>query len=511
MRPPTTSACAPSNISSRSGQIALTPSTARSVRRATGARFELVQTALRSEPRAKAVRLAPAERLVPSDTLEHAQWILDDPYLFQLHSQVLESLGVPEAGPPIPWPRKPVPGSSAEPPGVRRRLKCALAALAPAQGAALHDLDLSTAQASSLFARLAGTAAPAAPAISAAPPAAADARLRAGLGEWPGRSDFERAAGRWLPQDLPRRFVEGYARLKESASSWKPRRPAVIISANGWTYQESFKAWAAACAEEKARLVAVQHGGGYGMYGRIWQEWLERRSADAYWTWGWAGLEDDSRARNAPSPSLSRLPRRRGGGDALLVATDQPRFRYGFQSQALCGQFPAYLEARERFLAALPPPMRERLVVRLMSPGFGWGQAERMAARDLGVRQEDMSRPLAERLAQARLVIIDHPASSLLEALASGAPLLLFWDPAVWDFRPSAWRMLERLEAAGVYFRDPEQASRAAADLWPDPEAWWRSDRVRPAVEEFRRAFALASGAFAAEWAQAVRREVDEA
>jgi|CXWL01.1.fsa_nt_gi putative transferase (TIGR04331 family) len=335
-----------------------------------------------------------------------------------------------------------------------------------------------------------------------------DQARRARLRGLPANTEFEKAVARVLPDEFPWLHLEGRATHEASLTAAKLAAPAVLVSTDGWHFNEAFKTVAGSFAERGTRLVAVQHGGGYGLYARIWQEELERAIADSYWCWGWSGLESDKRLRDVPAPSLSVAPDSGAPGQGLLlVGTDQPRLRWGFQSQALGESFGRYLEDRDIFFSELGG-LRGQCSVRLSQDDMGWEQSSRLSSRFPEIKVETAAGPLHQRLRRCALTVIDHPATSLLEALALDRPTLMFWRPDVWDCRPSVAPLLDGLRRAGILFDEPLAAARAAAEAWHHPQVWWSRREVRAAVLAFRAQFAFSSPNWRKRWAQALKAEV---
>jgi putative transferase (TIGR04331 family) len=323
-------------------------------------------------------------------------------------------------------------------------------------------------------------------------------------------TDFEKVLGECLSGDIPSCFVEYFPALLEAGRSTLGAPPRVLLSANGWTFDETFKAAAALAAERGTRLVGVQHGGGYGLYARMWQEQLERSVTDAYWCWGWSELDGDRRLRDVPAPSLSfPADDRRPGSGLLFVANAQPRYPYGFQSQALAERCLEGIEDEISFFETLPGTVRGKSSVRITEQDetWGWSAAARIRSRFSDIGVQVARGPLHESLREAALTVIDHPATSLLEALALDRPTILYWRPEVWDARSHVVPLLDGLRRAGVLFDEPLAAARAAAKAWKNPRSWWGRSEVREAIGNFRASLALGAPDWRKRWAEALKDE----
>jgi putative transferase (TIGR04331 family) len=476
-------------------------------------RYRRLTFALDRHPGFKTVRLARKDRIFVGDAYGFFVASFEDPYNFQLVTSLLDALGV--EAPEIPLTVAPPSDPAARihdraPAGAAKRAGRWLvdrAAGARRWPIMLHGMPSSGALSLSLAPEACVLGARLAP----VPPSRREPKRSNLLAAFRPKTSFESVLAKTLADDVPSLYVEGYARLRGDAEAAMPHPPLVLASADGWTFDESFKACAARAADAGTRLVAIQHGGGYGLYARIWQEETERSVADSYWTWGWAAAENDGRLRDAPAPSLSFAPDDgRPGEGLLLVGTYQPLWRYGFQSQPQAEQFESYLNERGDYFAALPPSLRKASSARL-SFDMGWDQAGRLSARAPEVAVERPNGPLHERLRSAALSVFDHPATSFLEALALGRPTLLFWNPEAWDARPQARPLLEALRRARVLHDDPASAARETVEAMKNPSAWWSRPDAREAVAAFRERYCLTSPDWKRIWTSAFREELSAA
>lgn len=307
----------------------------------------------------------------------------------------------------------------------------------------------------------------------------------------PWTDSFEHDAVRCLPYNFPRLFLEGFDQMRRHAVGCARRIPPVVVSGNGWYYNEAFK-WVAAEAQERgSRLICVQHGGGYGLNQSLLFERHERTIGDAFISWGWSDPQD----RVNPMPSLylgtfRRLRRRtRARRRLLLVTTEYPRYLYRFDSAPAGSQWEAYHEAQRRFLGALPERLRAAMVFRPFPIDYG-RQIRQQIARRFPTIGLDCERSLRQHLQAARLVVVDHPGTTMLEVLAADIPLMLFWEPQWWPMRPQAAGDLELLRQASILSTSPEEAAAKVAAVADDPQTWWHGQAVRAAREQFARRYA---------------------
>lgn len=336
---------------------------------------------------------------------------------------------------------------------------------------------------------------------------------RRGLAALPATDAFERLVMALLPQYFPVMYLEAYHAARETVQRHHPALPSVVGSAVGWYFHEPFKFMAADVAQQYGRLVAIQHGGGYGLSRIFPLEHHEMRISDTFMVWGWAPPGQD-RLRNLPPfklaqhlrahPNTSRDAQR--ASTILVVATTNPRYVYRLYAAPQATQMTSYFAWETRFLGALSDASRAAVRFRLHEHDFEHGRKAQFSAAFPGL-QWDGYRPLHRRLRESRLVVVDHVGTPCLEALRSNVPTILFWDPHLWDVREDAEPYLAPLRAAGILWHAPEAAAAHAEAVLKDPEAWWHQDTVQRARHQFLDRYAFAREDWMKRWVSAFERE----
>lgn len=473
-------------------------------------------------PDLNTIALDPASFWTPTDMMAFVSAIVDDRYNLQLSSQVLGEMGYtfPARTLDDSWPRRP---AARRPHAVARTLARHGLSLARKVVSrtnrrrvrfAVCDLSCPRVAVWALARRTRFRALP----LSVVsrwsfrlPVATFDAR-RSGLGGLPVTDEFQRIFVTLLPRNFPTLYLEGYEQARGEALRNHPSPLPVIASATGWYVNEAFKLLAAESARRRGRLVAIQHGAGYGMFRMAPAELHEARLADSYWVWGWAEAKAPS-LRNVPDPRLSLLAvrgptvNRRRRRTVLFVATEHPRYLYRFHSTPVDGQWNDYFDWHERFLASLPDAIRRVIRFRLPSLEFGNRVRQRVRHRFPSLRFDGRA-TFQRRLRSCRIAVLDHLGTTCLQALAADVPTVLFWDPERWEARPEAEPYFDGLRSAGILWDSPEAAAAKVAEIYPDPHVWWRSRVVRSARDRFVERFALARAEWKTAWVEAISREI---
>ena len=96
---------------------------------------------------------------------------------------------------------------------------------------------------------------------------------------------------------------------------------------------------------------------------------------------------------------------------------------------------------------------------------------------------EDM--PLSRAFIQARVIVCTYPQTTFSEAMLTGIPTLMFFDPEVCDIHPVGRGLMRTLEDARIVFSDPKSAAEHLCEVWDDTETWWNGAETQRARDAF--------------------------
>ncbi|MBI4375865.1 MAG: hypothetical protein HY549_05380 [Elusimicrobia bacterium] len=453
-------------------------------------RFLHAQAALRRSRELSTAFLDRRDFLTVRDTWDYTTVLSTDRFNWQIYSEIFESLGIeaparrlPPGAPPLPrrsaWKRAGWAAAETAASLHRRLLGCSTA---------FSDLYF---ERSSIARLMASTGFRVSPVLGVLPDhdKGLSPELRGLLSRFKATNAFEQALGRSLPGHVPSLFLEGFGRARAQVLSAWPRLPRALLTSVGWFYNEYFKLLAAESLEAGARLTICQHGGAYGMFEPLHNERHERLIADEYWTWGWSDESaGGARLKPMPHPRVSRRPvARRSTGDWVLAGHAAPRYPYSFyfMNMPVWHRYMDYIRGQHRFIAALPERARRTLQVRLPGEDFGWELRRRLKDLFPALSLDPGAIPWEKRLRGLKLVVVDNPQTTYLEALSANLPTVLFWDPALWQMRDSALPWLDELRQTGILHDDAEAAAAHVGRIFDNPWSWWSAS----AVQEARRRF----------------------
>jgi putative transferase (TIGR04331 family) len=302
---------------------------------------------------------------------------------------------------------------------------------------------------------------------------------------------------RTMPRSLGADFSTRDA--KAAANRYVPGRLFVNGSA---TVNDDINFQIAHAVQAGERIVRVQHGSDYGTMANLNFEKANEYMNDAFLTWGWTaqnGLCDRFRPVPAPGLSAIRDRHRKRNQSIVLAGTKMVLRNYRVDHAPEPAAVVRYRREKVKFIDGLDANIRQCLQYRgyeRISSDLEDAAYVRRHAPDIGSCEGD----LVTAMLGCRLLVLDHPGTTLNEAMAANVPTVCFWDPASWPLAPEAVPYFRALADAHVLFPDGASAARHVNAVAGDVAGWWRSAGVQRARRDWADRFARVSAAWWWDW-----------
>lgn len=310
---------------------------------------------------------------------------------------------------------------------------------------------------------------------------------------WPDDDKFASALSSLIPSFLPTCYVEGYRENSLAALDYAiPRMPSVMLTANAFAWDEDWKFSAAFNCENGTKLVISQHGGHYGVASRASFYLHEAAISDRYLTWGWV---DPKQNKTYPAPAVKLIgsKRRKGekkSGKCVLILVSQSRYFFRIDTGYFGANFEKYINEKFIFVKSLSEFVKNDLLVRNYHVDFGWDIETRWKEIEPTIRLSSTHDNYLETITSARLVVATYNSTTFLETLKSNIPTVIFWDPKVWELASEAESFYSELVKASILFYDPVECANHINAIWHDVPSWWKSKKVKNAVDSFTENYA---------------------
>lgn len=319
-----------------------------------------------------------------------------------------------------------------------------------------------------------------------------------------------------LPKNLPSIYLEGFQASRQYLGQHfeGKRFPRILMTLAGLWSAEFGRFLAAEMTEREGKIINIQVGAGYGMARRLGIEKHDRDVSDRFYCWGWADQENDPKLINLPAPKLSAGERRAGTSQKrqtiLVVGTANPRYLYRFQSYPVGLYWEQYLRGPAIFFQELDHRLQQKTLYRGYATEYGWYITQRLTEQVPRLEIDDHRHSFGYWLNQSRLVVMDYPGTTFLEAMAAGVPLIMFFNPLAWQMREEALPYFESLRQASILHDTPQSAALQVEKIYDNVDGWWLSDPVQAARQKFVDHFALRCNAWNRHWVEMMRQELSD-
>lgn len=260
--------------------------------------------------------------------------------------------------------------------------------------------------------------------------------------------------------------------------------------------------------EHGERVVGFQHGGWYGT--AMAEAWSSESEYiyHAFITWGWTEQADYyGNMMPLPAPVLSHIrnahhPR---NDNLIFVGTRMVVQNDRFDSRPSSVRWLAYRKLKRQFINSLGNTTRASLKYcpyHRATPLLQDGDYMTRHFPNLPILEE----PLHDAFQKCRLVILDHPGTTLNFIMAANTPTVCYWDPNDWPMCKQAEEYFMLLREAKILFDNPEDAAEHINEIWNDVPNWWESPNVQKARTMWQCQYALTSPIWWWHWAVGIWR-----
>lgn len=340
-------------------------------------------------------------------------------------------------------------------------------------------------------------------------PSTADRTTR-GRFVFPDSADpFERILNELLPDQLPMIYVEDYRALHDKAMAISPPPPPVAFTVFSMHYRQCFEFWAGYSTETRGtKILLSQHGGGFGTARHSSVEAHFVRISDRYYSWG-SPHDDDPKVKPMPSfrlrSSAKELHSSDPAGPLLWLATSTARYKTFAESGVVGPHMLRYIDEQERFLRSLCGEAQDLLLWRYFNDL--WEERDRFQEKFPRLRmQHGAKNQLGKKTdffresRKCRLAIHTANETTYLQSLAANFPSLMYWNPELYEIRPSLQPHFDRLQAVGVMHYTPESAAATVNAIYRDTHTWWNSAALQEARQNFCFHLARTSDDWLSQW-----------
>ncbi len=250
-----------------------------------------------------------------------------------------------------------------------------------------------------------------------------------------------------------------------------------ILTANAYWADDVFKIWSAKKKNEGAKLYISQHGGSFPPLFDNFSH--EEDISDKHITW----FKQYHPKHIQLPPNKIEKSITTNGKNCSIIGFESPRYSYRITAGAISHQSIFMFEQTSNFCNLLNQEIRNNLKIRPY-PNMGWHTKQRYIDK-FSDSVIDNSKDYKTFIKNSKILICTYPQTTFSEAMASGKPTILLYDPNYNEIIPEAEDLLKLLKLVNIVFSDPKLAAEHLNNIWFDIDKWWNSNEVISARNMF--------------------------
>jgi len=293
-----------------------------------------------------------------------------------------------------------------------------------------------------------------------------------------GDANFETYLNSRLAHALPTVALEAFAKIRGNNKRFLRNTDLFISSGSAWI-NPSLKGCMAEAVNASIPIFQVEHGGSFPAKHELFD--FEEDISDVRGTWY---IPYHLKHKKILHPKIARVLNRyffvywlygslRLRNFCLVVAAESPPYVYRAHYYPMAEQSLSNLEMNTNFIDNLQDNIRSNVRVK---PYFdsGWNTAQEYLER-YGDEMVIKDLTLQQSFRRAKVIVCTYPETTFSEAMASGIPTILLFDPIYYERNPICEELLNEMINVNIIFYNHHDAAEHLNKYWHDIESWWFS------------------------------------
>jgi len=254
------------------------------------------------------------------------------------------------------------------------------------------------------------------------------------------------------------------------------------------------------------QIIVTQHGGLYGTLKSVPLISSIEYGYRKFFTWGWKNHQDYKGDFQAlPSPYLLKQKKKKHCKNQLiLVGYLGNLYSYRLDSTPQALQQIESRKLKYDFIDCLDKKIFEKLYYRpytydkdiLLDKQYFLNKLPSLKI---------LCGNLYKELLRTKLVVLDHPITTLHISLAANIPTIVFLNKNAWAMCRQAQPFFESLKEVGILFHSSVDAAQKVNEIWGDIEDWWGQPKIQIARSDWAFNYARVTKTWWVEWVKALR------
>ena len=268
---------------------------------------------------------------------------------------------------------------------------------------------------------------------------------------------------------------------------------------------EKLKLKIAKKVEKGVQIITTQHGSHYGTAKVFPIAPYMEYNQYAFFSWGWRKQEDyKGNIIDLPSPFLSGLKHTPQEDIIIFVSMGSKPMPIRIYANPQPIQQIESIYSRLKFISAINKDIRKKLLYRPYVSKDQFFKDPGLLIKTEFPNLKIMNGKLQDKLLKCKLLILDHPGTTLNIALASNIPTICLWNPDAWAICRQAESYFMDLKKSGILFSDPIKAATHVNDVFNNVQGWWDQRDIQIARKNWTWQFARTSNNWRKDWIKAI-------
>ena len=230
------------------------------------------------------------------------------------------------------------------------------------------------------------------------------------------------------------------------------------------------------------KILPVQHGGhNYGTSLLNSISSMVEYNHFRYITWGWTSQENyNGHFVPLPSPLLSYYSNRykRTNCKIIMVGNYMNYYFISFTGSPQAKQQLSYRENKVIFINHLLQSVKTHLYYRpYLYNQFSFEDGEYILSKNRTIKI--LHSNVHSEIMNCRLLVLDHPGTTLSIAIAMNVPFVCFWNLNHFPFSSQAEFILSRLAELGIFYNNPVDAAKKVNTVSESVDEWWSCHEIQ--------------------------------
>jgi putative transferase (TIGR04331 family) len=289
------------------------------------------------------------------------------------------------------------------------------------------------------------------------------------------RNKFELLLCSYFFLDIPMIYLEKYNDVSHFSNKIK-LNPKVILTANSYWSDDVFKIWLAKMSEKGIKIIILEHGGSFPLpYMTFFHE---EKISELFITWFTPHLKLKDKQKQLPANKIRKIHHSKISGNyCTYIGFESPRYGYRLSGQPKNSQVLFHFDESIILYNHLDIVVQDVFRVKPYTD-LGW------QTRDRYIDQVGINKIFSENLnfskilVKSKVIICSYPQTTFSEAMASGNPCILYYNPKFNEIVSEANSLIDILVDASIIFHCPVEAAEHINKYWFAIDEWWLSEKV---------------------------------